>query len=271
MSDDDSILLVARHPAESGGDIVVVTFNRPEAMNAMTVEGMPQLVDCLDGLATDSSVRVVILTGAGKAFSAGADLSAAMAIFQGDASPTSPQLDAAAAVSRLPMPVIAAVNGPAITGGFEVALAADIRIASPEASFVDTHATFGIHPCWGLSQRLQRLIGTTRAMHTSLASVPITGEQAERWGLVSQLVPAAELLPTALALAHRIADGHPAMARTLKALISDGAALPLGEARQMEQERAGAYYSSMTSEDFQKMAEFLMKKKRKKKKPAAKL
>ena len=100
---------------------------------------------------------VVIITGSGKAFSAGADLSAAMAIFQGAASPTSRELDIVAAMERMPMPIIGAINGPAVTGGFEVALACDIRIASPRASFLDTHARFGIHPCWGLSQKLQRL------------------------------------------------------------------------------------------------------------------
>lgn len=261
---------VEREPLKSGGDIVTVTLNRPKTMNAMTVADLPVGVKTFNDLANDPSVRVVILTGAGKAFTAGADLTVAAQIFQGKISPTNADLDVVSAIERIKVPVIGAINGPAITGGFELALACDILIASPTALFVDTHAKFGIHPCWGLSQKLHRLIGANRARHFSLSADPITAEQAERWGIVSQLVPQDQLLPTALALARRIGSNHPGLVGKYKAMINDGMAVPYGESRDLERNRADAYYKSMTPADFAAMQKFLMAK-RKPKKPKSKL
>lgn len=238
--------------------MVEAAINRPKTMNAMGIEDIPEFVKFFDGIAADPEVRVLILTGTGKAFTAGADLSVAMKIFQGEASPTSPPLNIVAAMERVACPIIGAINGPAITGGFEVALGCDILIASTAARFSDTHAAFGIHPCWGLSQKLQRIVGANRARHISLSAAPITGEQAERWGLVSQVVPPEELLPTARALAQQIGGNHPDMVRRYKALIADGGGMPLGGAAEMEQTRADVYYKNMTPEDFGKMQQFLM-------------
>lgn len=238
--------------------MVEVAFNRPTTMNAMGIDDIPELVKFFDGIAKDPEVRVVIITGTGKAFSAGADLSVAMKIFQGEASPTSPPMDVVAAMGRVLCPIIGAINGPAITGGFEVALACDILIASTAASFTDTHAAFGIHPCWGLSQKLQRLVGANHARHISLSAAPVTAEQAERWGLVSQVVPPEALLPAARTLAQQIGSNHPDMVKRYKALIADGGAMALGNAWEMERSRADGYYKAMTPEDFGKMQQFLM-------------
>jgi enoyl-CoA hydratase len=138
-------------------------------------------------------------------------------------------------LEALPMPVIAAINGPAYTGGFELALACDLLIAAPEARFGDTHAALAVMPAAGLSQKLSRLIGLPRAMAVSLAGQTLSGADAYRTGLVSHLVPRPELLPLAWKLAEAIAGLDQAFAADLKRLMRDGAALPLGEGLALEQ------------------------------------
>jgi enoyl-CoA hydratase/carnithine racemase len=244
---------IEREPLKGGGVLAIATLNRPSTMNAMTMEDMPQGVQEFNKLAADPEVRVVIITGAGKAFTAGADLKVAAQIFQGKASPTDPLLDVCSAIERIKVPIIGAINGPAITGGFEIALACDILIASPNALFVDTHAKFGIHPCWGLSQKLQRLIGVNRARHFSLAAEPITAEQAEKWGIVSALHPAEKLMAEARILANKIGSNHPKLVVAYKKIIADGGASTLGDARVLERETANEYYQAMTPADFKAM------------------
>lgn len=258
--------LVERQPLEGGGDLVIITLNRPKLMNAFTVEDTMHGVKVFDDLKADPNVRVVIITGAGKAFTAGADLSVAAKIFQGKVSPTSREMDVVSAIERLECPVIGAINGPAITGGFELALACDILLASPNAFFLDTHAQFGIAPCWGLSQKLQRLIGANRARHYSLSATKITAEQAAAWGLVSPLVPADQLLPSAIKLAKKIASNHPGMVNRYKMTINKGGAVAYGESRELERTLADEYYKSMTPDDFVAMQKFLMKRRKPKKK-----
>jgi len=253
----EPLYLVQRENVE-GGDVVTVTMNRPKTMNAASAADLPLGVKVFDEIAADPKVRAVILTGAGKAFSAGADLTVAMEIFQGTMSPTNREYDLVAAIERVPCPIIGAINGPAITGGFEVALACDILIASTDAVFSDTHAKFGIHPCWGLSQRLQRAVGQYVARHISLSAGPIPADQAAKWGLVSQVVPAEELMPTVKALAKEIASNHPKMVNVYKNIINRGGDMSLGAARELERKEADAYYKSITPEDFAAMGEFLM-------------
>ncbi|HEX4873388.1 MAG TPA: enoyl-CoA hydratase-related protein, partial [Sphingorhabdus sp.] len=127
-------------------------------------------------------------------------------------------------------PVIGAINGVAITGGFEVALACDILIASTNARFADTHARVGIMPGWGLSQKLSRMIGISRAKQLSFSGNFLDAETACAWGLVNSVVPANELMTHAKALARDIASVDPAMVQTYKRIIDDGYALPFGEA-----------------------------------------
>lgn len=268
-------IILERHPLEDGGDLLVATLNKPKTMNAFSMQECLDAVKMWDAIAVDPSIRVVVITGAGKAFSAGADLTVAAQIFQGTVSPTAPEMDTVAAMERVQVPIIGAINGPAITGGFEMALGCDILIASPNALFIDTHAKFGIHPCWGLSQKLQRLIGANRARHFSLSALPITAENAERWGLVSQIVPADQLVETAVKLAKQIAGNHPGLVQKYKSIINAGGAIAYGESRELERTTADKYYKAMSPEDFKGMQKFLLSrskgKKKGKKGPKAKL
>ena len=150
------------------GAVASVTLNRPDAMNALSAELRDAITRAFLELAEDEEVRVVILTGAGRAFCAGLDLKEL-----GSAERPANEFAGGVlidAVRRFPGPVIAAVNGFAITGGFELALACDFIVASSEARFADTHARVGILPGWGLSQKLPRLIGTIFSLLGSLPS-----------------------------------------------------------------------------------------------------
>ena len=158
---NEPLVLVDRDTA----GLAVVTLNRPQAMNALSVGLMAELTRCIDTLATDPTVRVLLLTGAGRAFCAGLDLkalgAARGALRRSDSRAAG--ADPVAARERFAGPVIGAINGPAGTGGFELALACDVLLASPTARFAATHARIGIAPGWGLSHRLSRAIGPHRA------------------------------------------------------------------------------------------------------------
>lgn len=156
---------------EKQDGIAVVTLNRPEAMNALSKALRSELYKAMVALDADPEVRVVILTGAGeRAFTAGLDLKelGSDAGAMGAANAEGADENPVKAIELCKKPVIGAINGVAITGGFEVALACDVLIASENARFADTHARVGIMPGWGLSQKLSRLIGLYRAKELSL-------------------------------------------------------------------------------------------------------
>ncbi|MBF9152599.1 enoyl-CoA hydratase [Novosphingobium jiangmenense] len=226
------LVKVERHDA-----VAVVTLNRPEAMNALSSALRIELAEVMRDVDADNSVRAVVLTGAGeRAFTAGLDLKelGADASKLGDANAGEAERNPVKAVEQCRKPVIGAINGVAITGGFELALACDVLIASENARFADTHARVGIMPGWGLSQKLSRMIGISRAKELSLTGNFIGAEQACMWGLVNRVVPAADLLPTCIALAQDMASIEPRMATAYKKLIDDGYGLPFGEALALE-------------------------------------
>ena len=184
--------------------VAIVTLNRPEAMNALSKALRAELAEAMLALANDDAVRAVVLTGAGhRAFTAGLDLKELGASTEGlgAANATDPRDNPVKAVEQCAKPVIGAINGVAITGGFEVALACDMLIASDTARFADTHARVGVMPGWGLSQKLSRLIGMARAKELSLSGNFLDAATAERWGLVNRVVAPDALLPAAIALA----------------------------------------------------------------------
>lgn len=223
--------------------VAVVTLNRPEAMNALSSALRAELAEAMLAVAQDDDVRAVVLTGAGtRAFTAGLDLKELGASTQGlgAANATSPRENPVKAVEQCNKPVIGAINGVAITGGFELALACDVLIASANARFADTHARVGIMPGWGLSQKLSRMIGIARAKELSLSGNFLDADTAERWGLVNRVVPADDLLPAAIALARDMASIDPSMSAAYKALIDDGYGLPFGQALALEAQRSTA-------------------------------
>jgi enoyl-CoA hydratase/carnithine racemase len=184
----------------TGGAVATVTLNRPAALNAITPTMLDELGTAFAALGGDPGIRVVVLTGAGRAFSAGVDLKAL-----GDRS-----LEGGSVGDLLDLParrlirlmrtidpvVIAAVNGFCFTGALEIALAADIVVVAQEAKLADTHATFGLRPTWGMSQRLPHAVGPARARWLSLTARQFTGADAERWGLAAVACPRDELVET---------------------------------------------------------------------------
>jgi enoyl-CoA hydratase len=228
----------------------VVTLDRPEAMNALSRALRSALHEAVETLSADPEVKVVVLTGAGRAFSAGLDLKelGSEAGGMGAANATHPAENPVLAIERCPKPVIGAINGVAITGGFEVALACDVLIASTAARFADTHARVGILPGWGLSQKLSRIIGLSRAKELSLTGNFLDAPTALAWGLVNRVVEPEALLPTALALAADMATIPTDTLEAYKALIDEGYRLPLGAALAHEHEVSSAANARVTPE-----------------------
>ena len=270
MSTD--LLLTEIHPA----GYAVLTLNRPQAMNALSKALMTALAEAVDRLAADPAVRVLILTGAGRAFSAGLDLKEIGAgngslgsrpaaegslgsrpAAEGSLGGTDgkPVGDPVAALGRFPGPVIGAINGAAVTGGFELALACDVLLASTQARFADTHARIGVAPGWGLSQKLSRAIGPYRAREVSFTGNWVSAEQAAAWGFVNRVLPPVGLLAAARALATDMLGTLPAMLLRYKAVINDGYALTYSDGLALEKTRARAFNAQVESADVEQRRE----------------
>jgi len=224
---------------ERDGPVATVTLNRPEQMNSLSSQLRLAIGEAFAELQRDDEIRAVVLTGAGRAFCAGMDL----AELSGNADGTSGfelasvgQDEMADGMANFEGPIIAAVNGHAVTGGFELALACDLILASEKARFADTHARVGILPGWGLSQKLPRLIGVARAKEISLSGNTVTADLAYEWGLVNRVVEHDELLPAAQALAADMASCVPHVMTGYKKLIDEGLAMPLPEALRYERQ-----------------------------------
>ena len=232
--------------------VALVTLNRPQQMNALSADVRQGLVDAFSALNTDPQVKVAILTGAGeRAFCAGLDLKELGA---GGAHPQTIVADANDPVStlnRFGKPLIGAINGVAITGGFELALACDVLLASSTARFADTHGRVGIMPGWGLSQKLSRLIGIARAKELSFTGNFLDAATANAWGLVNRVVAPEALLPQARALAADMAQMPLEILVTYKKLIDDGFALPFGEGIKLEKQVSAAYNGSVSAAEIE--------------------
>ena len=236
-------------------NVALVTLSRPKANNALNRLLSTALVASFEALRDSDEVHAIVLTGAGKAFCAGVDLkelSENPGVLQNGGMGTRSPL--VVAIRDCGKPVIGAVNGAAVTGGFELALACDFLYASPLARFADTHARVGLLPGWGLSQKLGRLIGINRAREASLTGNFISAEQALDWGLVNRICPADTLVDDAVAAAIQIAESNPATVSAMRSLMNDGDLLPLGDALELEGERGIAY---LEQADFSQMGERL--------------
>ena len=225
MSESQLVLI------EKSSGITTVTLNRPEALNALSAALRNRIAEVFAELADDSGTEVVILTGAGRAFTVGLDLKELGGEVEATTALTG---DLSAALAALRQPVIGAVNGFAITGGFELALMCDFLIASTEAKFADTHARVGVVPGWGLSQRLPRLIGINRAKELSLSGNYLDAQTAYAWGLVNRVVAPEDLLPSCQRLAADILSTDPQTRSEVKRIMDEGWNTSLAEGMEIE-------------------------------------
>lgn len=204
--------------------IAVVTLNRPEARNALDADLSAALPEAIVTCNAEPGVRAIVLTGTDPAFCAGFDLRDV-----GGGKKTGDNVHPGywGALPPTDVPVIGAINGAAITGGFEIALACDFLVASERAIFADTHAKVGMVPGWGLTIALPRLIGTGRARRMSLTAEKIDATTALTWGLVTEVVAHEELLTRALALATTISANHRGAVQEIRRVYD--AVAPLGD------------------------------------------
>jgi enoyl-CoA hydratase/carnithine racemase len=213
---------------EKRNGIAKIILNRPQAMNALTEELLGELVSALENAEKDDGVGVVILTGAGRAFSAGRDLPG---VIEGREFPGGSRYRALEDLSK---PVIAAVNGFCFTGSFELAMCADIIVASEDAVFGDTHARFGIIPGGGQTQRLPRLVGRNKAKELLFTCQTISAAEAERIGIVNRVVPSDKLDAAAVEIAEKILKNVPEAVTTIKRLINKGMNMDMESGLNME-------------------------------------
>jgi enoyl-CoA hydratase len=220
-------------------------------MNALSTQLRNAISAAFADLKQDATTRVVILTGAGRAFCAGLDLKE-LADGRGMIDDLSEQrrarINLTTPIKAFGQPVIGAINGPAITGGFELALGCDILVASTEARFADTHARVGIIPGSELSQKLSRLLGIYRAKEVSLTGNFIGARQALEWGLVNRVVPPEELLPTCYRIAQDIVSCPQDMIIKYKKLIDDGFQLAFGDALELERKTNYKHFQTVQAE-----------------------
>ena len=205
------------------GEIAIVTINRPNALNAINVETMTEIGQAMLEVGADPEVRAIILTGAGKAFAAGADIAELQTKSGMEARDVS-QLGQRtfSIIEDLTKPVIAAVNGYALGGGLELAMACDIRVASTRAKMGQPEVTIGAIPGFAGTQRLPRLVGVGRAKEMILTGDPIDAEKALEWGLVNMVVEPDALMDTARELAVRIARNGPTALGLAKTCVTRG-------------------------------------------------
>ncbi len=221
---------------ETKDNVHIITIDRPKVLNALNAQTVAEIGEAFEAARDDASVKCVILTGGGeKAFVAGADINelAQMTPITGKATAEKGQR-VFRAIERFPKPVIAAVNGFALGGGCELALACHMRIASENARLGLPEVTLGIIPGYGGTQRMARLLGKGKALELILTGDRIGAEEAERIGLVNKVVPADQLMATCEELARKIATRGPlAVSAAIEAVMS-GSEMPFDEGQTLE-------------------------------------
>ena len=246
---------------ENQDGIALVTLNRPKALNALNQATLEELGKMADMVAQDSSVKVVILTGSGdKAFVAGADITQMqpMSAIEGR---NFGKLGQAvfSKIENLPQPVIGAINGFALGGGCELAMACDIRIASEKAKFGQPEVTLGITPGFAGTQRLSRLVGKGRAKELLYTGDMIDAQEAYRIGLANKVVSAEELMPVAKAMAQKIMSRGPVAVQLCKAAVNEGLDTDLDTGTAYEAEVFGLCFA--TADQKEGMSAFVEKRK----------
>lgn len=205
------------------GHVATVTIRKPPH-NSVSVELMRDLANALEGLDQENGIRAVVLVTEGSSFCAGADLSRRAEEVGLDAPKSNPLYAEAMRLYSTDLPIVAAIQGPAVGAGLGLALVADFRIAAPEAKFAANFTKLGFHPGFGLTHTLPRLIGRQHAADMFLTGRRVKAEEALAWGLIDQLMPSDKLLPTAAALAAEIAANAPLAVRSTRKTLRSGLA-----------------------------------------------
>lgn len=231
---------------EQDGGVAIVTINRPKVLNALNGQTIAELGDAMRAFQRDPSVKAIVLTGAGeKSFVAGADINELAVL-----TPIAGKEHARAGqrvfdlIEQLGKPVIAAVNGFALGGGCELAMACTIRLAADTARFGQPEVNLGIIPGYAGSQRLPRLVGKGRALEILLTGDMVPAQRAYEIGLVNRVVPAAELMTEARALAAALASKAPVAVRYILEAVHEGLEMPLAEGQYLETALFGAIAST---------------------------
>lgn len=245
----DDVVVVDRVDGDDG--VYIVSLNDPATFNTMTVGMMKAIAEAFDAITARANpdpnadeVRAVVLRGEGRGFAIGLDIGKLDEYLAGG---ISGKTDPWRAIWECPFPIIGAVNGPAVTGGFELALACDVLLASPRAVFMDNHAKYGVHPGRRLSQRLTQVCGINNAKFATMSSFPIEAELALTWGLVQQVyADDAALERGALDIARMMSRNHPMMVKRYKRLIDDGALGTYADGLALEVASDGSFYKELT-------------------------
>ncbi|GAC1499977.1 MAG: enoyl-CoA hydratase-related protein [Vulcanimicrobiaceae bacterium] len=230
--------------------VATITLNRPKLLNALNAALLSELSQALRILENDPAIRAIVITGAGeKAFAAGADIGELNALPNAAAGAQKARLgqEITLQIERLRKPVIMAINGFALGGGCELAMAGDMRIAADTAKFGQPEVNLGLIPGYGGSQRTTRLVGRGMAMYLCLSGDIIDAHEALRIGLVQKVVPFAELRREAQRIATLIGSKAPLAIEACKRVINDGAAMPLAESLALE---ALAFGTLVNTQDF---------------------
>ena len=248
---------------ETGDGIELITLNRPEVLNALNIDTISELRDAIEYAAVTEEIRAVIIHGAGnRAFAAGQDIEEMQAETAAEGRSMIANGHALMReIEMLPKPVIAAINGYAFGGGFELALACDIRIASDKAVFAFPEPSLGIIPGYGGSVRFSKLVGASRAQYYCMTEEWIDAKQAYNMGIVGKLTEPDNLLDEAIRMASGMMKRSPASEAALKRLIRDGMDMSLEDALSYERKLFDELFSS--EERVERMADFLAKRKKK--------
>jgi enoyl-CoA hydratase len=217
-----------------GDGVLWLTIDRPEARNALSVAVRRGLIAAVRAADADPATRVVVLTGTDPAFSSGVDLREALG--HGSGPPPGARADPAAVVRAARTPVLAAVNGPCVTGALELVLSCAFVIASERATFADTHAAVGLIPGWGQTALLPRAVGTRLARRMLLTGEPIDARTALAAGLVTEVVPHEQLLDRAGEIAAQICAASPAAVDVVLGLLDAGEGVSQAHALSLEAE-----------------------------------
>jgi enoyl-CoA hydratase len=219
--------------SERRGAVLVLTLNRPDRRNALDTPLLRALEAGLAEAEAAPDIGVIVLTGADPAFCGGVDL--------GELEQTGRAPDMGEPLRGLSKPLIGAINGPAVTGGLELALMCDILVASDRAVFADTHARIGLLPGWGQMARLPHAVGTRMATEMLLTSAPVSADRAAAIGLVNEVVPHDGLIPRAMEIAEQITAADGGAVRAMLAQLRGGAGLSVAEALEVERVKAAEW------------------------------